>query len=228
MLRKLLKISGYIFTSVVGGLVMITIYNEFNKNKDKDEDVKAEKELPYDNYYHLGLSQEEVSKKETEENIGRGVVEEETPEGKIIMTFDDDNENYVYYGPKSVSYKYLETVARKYVIIFDCKDKYINIFHELYTAWEKVEKQKEQDNNKVEDNKTTGIFASLKSYNNGTKGDIGTEKSKRADSQKKYAVVNEKANRYSCKGSYNDYLESLKEVKPVARDISWETFKQNK
>ena len=230
MLRKLIKISGYIFTSVVGGLVMMSIYQQFKK--DKEENIKTESsEPPYECLFALGMSKEDVIKTETEENIARGVVEEETPQGKIIMTFDNDTNNYLYYGVKSIPYKHLETVARKYVIIFDCKDKYVNIFRELYNAWELVENKKELDKKKEEegdDSKSTSVFASLKTYNSGVKEEVGADKSSKAESQKKYAVVNEKANQYSYKGSCEDYFESLKEKKVTTKNISWAEFKANK
>ena len=230
MLREIFKIGGYIFTSVVGGLVMISIYQQFKK--DKEDDTKIEpSEPPYENFFPLGMSKEAVIKMETEENIARGVVEEETPQGKIIMTFDNDNNIYGYYGAKSVPYKYLETVARKYVIVFDCKEKYINIFRELYNAWEVVEHQKELDKNKEEgeeEDESTSIFASLKGYNSGSKASVGADKSKKAESQKKYAVVNEKSNQYSYKGSCEDYFESLKEKTEITKNVSWAEFKLNK
>jgi hypothetical protein len=50
---------------------------------------------------------------------------EMTPVGNVIMQYNLTKELFVYYSDNMVPFRYLETVARKYVCIFDCKELYI-------------------------------------------------------------------------------------------------------
>ena len=94
----------------------------------------------YEFFYGLGTTKENLT--ETDENIEKQQVEEETPDGKVVLRWEDDT--FIYWTDKQITYKYLETVARKYVILYDCKEKYINIFKELYNlSVEKEEPVKE-------------------------------------------------------------------------------------
>ena len=55
-------------------------------------------------------------------------VRETTPQGDVIMTYDADREMFCYYCDKrSVQFKYLEPVARKYVVEHGCKRLYIDL-----------------------------------------------------------------------------------------------------
>ena len=66
-------------------------------------------------------------------------VRETTPQGDVIMTYDADRAVFCYYCDKrSVQFKYLEPVARKYVIAHDCKRLYIDFREELSNAKDKA------------------------------------------------------------------------------------------
>lgn len=80
--------------------------------------------MQYDKLYPLYLTKNDII--ENELNKENKLVEEETPEGMICMMYDDFTKSFFYWSKKSFSYKYLNTVARKYVILYDCKDKYIH------------------------------------------------------------------------------------------------------
>lgn len=101
----------------------------------------------YDQRYGLNLA----SLPETEENLRRRVVEEVTPDGTVVLGLE--GEVFTYYAPRPVQYKYLETVARKYCIVYDCRERYVNIYRELLKNLPK--KQEEPDQ----------VFATFKSYN---------------------------------------------------------------
>lgn len=64
-------------------------------------------------------------------------VRETTPQGDVIMTYDDSRKLFCYYSDKrTIQFKYLEPVARKYVIEHGCKRLYIDIRKELIKAKE--------------------------------------------------------------------------------------------
>lgn len=55
-------------------------------------------------------------------------VRETTPQGDVIMTYDANRAMFCYYCDKrSVQFKYLEPLARKYVLEHGCKRLYIDI-----------------------------------------------------------------------------------------------------
>jgi hypothetical protein len=55
-------------------------------------------------------------------------VRETTPQGDVIMTYDAGRAMFCYYCDKrSVQFKYLEPLARKYVVEHGCKRLYIDI-----------------------------------------------------------------------------------------------------
>ena len=59
-------------------------------------------------------------------------VRETTPQGDVIMAYDADRRAFCYYSDKrSVQFKYLEPVARKYVVQNGCKRLHIDLRKEL-------------------------------------------------------------------------------------------------
>jgi len=196
---EILTIISVILGGLLGGVVCFVLL-DFETPPARLEDVR----IPYENYYLLGNNKEYVKEFEKEENIDNGIVEEETPDGVVILNYNNDTERFEYWSDKSIRYRYLEVVARKYVIIYDCKDKYVNMFKELLEA---MDKAKEEKNNKKENK--PNVFASLKNYK---KIDDNDEK-----------VVNKKANIYKHMGKLSEYALKKKEVK----NIDFKTFVRN-
>lgn len=84
-----------------------------------------EKEMmQFDKQYPMYLTKKDIIENET--NIENKLVEEETPDGVVSMTYDEFTKSFLYWSKKAVAYKYLETVARKYVIFYECKDVYVD------------------------------------------------------------------------------------------------------
>jgi hypothetical protein len=155
--------------------------------------VPAEpRETPYENLYMFPTGDETATVDESEDLKKIGVVEETTPEGIVRMKFADGI--FLYWSNRAIQYKYLETVARKYVMVYDCREHYINIFEELALAAAKPKQEPVHP----------AIFASFKKYN-----------TKRKQIKHKY-IVNEKSNQYNWKGKISDYDPPIvHEVKPV-------------
>jgi len=154
--------------------------------------------VPFENRYMLGVPFLE----EKEELKELGVVEEETPEGWVRMKWDETR--FLYWSNRPIQYKYLETVGRKYCIVYNCRDNYINIFRELLVAFEKP----------VQEQVHPEVFASFKQYN-----------TKRKQIKDK-VVVNERCNQYVWKGKISEYNKPI--VEPtVIREVSYSDFKKN-
>ncbi len=108
----------------------------------------------YESYYPLNTPKELLQ--ETEDNIKNEQVEEQTPEGNVIMKYNKEDCIFLYWSDKPKMYRYLETVARKYVILYDCKDTYINMYKELIKSLQEKETM------------IQGPYANFKSYNTGS------------------------------------------------------------
>lgn len=149
-------------------------------------------EIPYENLYMFPSNVDEEVPEESEDLKHLGVVEEITPEGAVRMKFEDGI--FLYWAHRAIQYKYLETVARKYVMVYDCRNHYINIFEELAIAAAKPKKEPVHP----------AIFASFKKYN-----------TKRKQIKHNY-IVNEKSNQYNWKGKISEYERPVvAEVKPL-------------
>ena len=182
-----------------------------DEDKDGEEvDNKEEKEVPFENRYFTQY--DELEEKELTEDFVKdltlNVIREETPKGEVLMYYSHEHESFVYYAKtKEIPYKYLETLARRYVIIYDCKKLYIDIRKEYEKG---LNKYKELKENKTSDsvvsgevekneNKKKQLFASFKTYNR--KGEVN------AKQKDKIYILREKANRYSYRGKIEEYKE---------------------
>lgn len=182
---------------------------EEEDEEKEDEEQESEDTEPYEENEDL------VSLKDN-------FIEENTPRGIIYMAYDNSIESYIYYSKtKDIPYKYLETVARKYVIDNKCLNIYVDYKEEYIQGLNKYkqmlqerkellenkikEKEQKQDEDNVE-NKKKNIFANFKSYN---KQDKSTKNN--TDTNTKEYILTENSNHYKYKGNLDDYEKLLKE-----------------
>lgn len=206
-------------------------------DEDIEEEEKKEEEVPFENRYFTQY--DELEEKELTEDFVKdltlNVIREETPKGEVIMYYSHEHESFVYYAKtKEIPYKYLETLARRYVIIYDCKKLYIDIRKEYEKG---LNKYKELKENKTSDsvvsgevekneNKKKQLFASFKTYNR--KGEVN------AKQKDKIYILREKANRYSYRGKIEEYKEEDKnneqecggDGEHVEKKIDFSSFKK--
>ena len=53
---------------------------------------------------------------------------ENTPNGNVIMVYNNNKNGFSYYSDKSINNKYLESVCKKYCILFECIFLFNNVF----------------------------------------------------------------------------------------------------
>ena len=195
-------------------------YEENEDEENEDEEKESEDTEPYE-------ENEDEEKEPYEENedlvsLKDNFIEENTPRGIIYMAYDNSIESYIYYSKtKDIPYKYLETVARKYVIDNKCLNIYVDYKEEYIQGLNKYkqmlqerkellenkikEKEQKQHEDNVE-NKKKNIFANFKSYN---KQDKSTKNN--TDTNTKEYILTENSNHYKYKGNLDDYEKLLKE-----------------
>jgi hypothetical protein len=118
---------------------------------------------------------------------------ENTPLGNVLMFYNHEKLTFDYYSDVTIPYRFLETVARKYVITYNYRPLYIDMDEELKNYEKKMEEDEKEKENKIvqnenendkdkdkdkdnvtneKDNKKKNVFAKFKSYNK----DAGTGK----------------------------------------------------
>ena len=112
-------------------------------------------------------------------------VRETTPQGDVIMSYDAERSLFCYYCDKrTVQFKYLEPLARKYVIAHGCKRLYIDFRKELMKAKDKAAKA-DKAIKEDKDKSTKSVFAQFKKYgssnNNSSSNNSNSNSNKTSD-----------------------------------------------
>lgn len=228
----------YSYPHILNTIHSTRLYNKYVKNvggeeEDKEENEKNEKKKkaqdePYENKYYdlFEMLECEDLEEDTVKGMKNNVLYEMTPKGNVIMYYDFEKESFVYYcDTKDISYLYLETVARKYALTYDCKKIVVDIKKEMENAKQSNTNKSKlstiYENTSSSTKKTTDMFASFKSYNR--KGTGGSK------SMNKSFVLRQNANRYSYSGKVSQYpilkTDDYKIEKPMEK-MDYETFKK--
>ena len=221
----------------------------------KEEEITPRVEVPYpDKYLEKFKSMPFDNESLDVESLKNSIVVEHTPLGNVAMLYDNKREAFVYYSDSVMPYRYLEVVARKYVITFHCKRVFIDMEDEINKAKMKIEAQKnakkleeeqaqqaqaekqKQELELKEEPKKKNVFATFKNYNTNTTKDSSnkptTGNSNATTTDNKNAedlILKENANHYTCDGRYSNFLV-LKKVDKTLVDkrlkMSFADFKK--
>lgn len=162
-------------------------------------------------------------------NFINNCVMDYTPYGNVIMEYNKDEEMFMYYCDKrEIPFKYLETVARKFVINNKCFSIYVDIRDELRPKKmdvEVVEIKEDEKEDGVKNDKMKNVFATFKKKN----GKAGVKQE-----TKKKVIFKECLNKYKWCGRLKDYsifesshLDYARSKKPHAEveELSFADFK---
>lgn len=172
-------------------------------------------------------------------------VMETTPQGNVLMIYDNKKGSFRYYSDNVIPYRYLEVVGRKYVKLFDCRPLYVDMEEELELSeikWEKERIQKEEQNKQKEEQKESNvpekknIYAKFKSYNTDGKNgrvNIGVPPKNSIpitkEQEKEKILLKEKANRYTYEGKLINFTFLQKVERKVVNkkyNLSFADFKK--
>jgi len=159
-------------------------------------------------------------------HLKNNYVMEYTPVGNVLMYYNSVKECFDYYSDSTIPYRYLEVVARKYVLMNNCVSLYFDMEEELAQCVRDHEKNrqkvqmglkqtentnKQEDLNDLKKDLKKSVFAKFKNYNKeGGTGHVNTA----APSKNNISQINvnanannsenvclkERANRYSHQG----------------------------
>jgi hypothetical protein len=161
-----------------------------------------------------------------------------TPVGNIIMRFNNYKKSFEYYSDRSISYKYLEPIARKYVMTYKCKNIFVDMDEEVKKA-NKINELKKNENETNNKNNKNNKKQQTKQQNNPTKQInkpySSTNKNAEMPSSRmgqsisnpindiELAVKN--ANRYTWEGRFADFKIIKSNKKTNRNKISFKDFK---
>jgi hypothetical protein len=251
------------------------LYNELKKKTKQDKDEQEEQEEGEQDFDLQEFQEETKHKiqtlekeievlKKTEindeffyEKAEKGIIEqrleklkhnfvmEKTPLGNVVMYYNGKRETFEYYSDSTIPYRFLEVVARKYVITFQCRPLYVIMEEELKKYEKKIEIQKEKQMQQSLSQKSQQIkkpiFAKFKSYNKEAgsgrvnkapppKNSIPNNKSKNSNNNNNENIIlKENANRYTYEGRFSNFSPLQKiERKQVDKKyaISFSDFKK--
>lgn len=197
-------------TIKVGGRLMpLTIFKTFTRNMRKRMVRKADTApvvkrvtVPADKFDWEGSYVNDM--------VPVGTSRDPADGKNVVMRYHPETESFWWYCDNpSVQYKYLDTVARKYVCDFNRVDVFVDIRDELKKA--EVENRKKDESARAEDGDASEssivhesdmnkkkVYAKFKRYN---------KKASRADPSTggRLVILKAKSNRYTYKGKIDEY-----------------------
>ena len=160
------NVAATVAATVAAATVSVLVYRAYKRVKKPDPPVQLHKE-PFENKYFKEYD-ELPDDPEAPVPGTHARVRETTPQGDVIMMYDADRAAFCYYCDKrSVQFKYLESVARKYVITHGCKRLCIDIRKANTLTAAKPNPNANSNPNpnpNPNPNKTASIFAQFKKY----------------------------------------------------------------
>ena len=151
-------------------------YQTCKLHNEKQKRLKEEQEAAFENRYFKEYDQMNDDP-DAPVPSANSHVRETTPQGDVIMTYDVERELFCYYcNKRTVQFKYLEPVARKYVIEHGCKRLYIDFRKEMSKANERASNPTANpaaNPAAASPIAPPPVFAQLKKYSTGNNGNNG-------------------------------------------------------
>ena len=228
--------------------------NEYDTKDDSEDEQEEEEQSLYDKicFYeqkYLDEFHELEDRQLSDEELNKltdKFVEDETPSGKVIMLYNKETESFWYYcDTKTLTYRTLDTIARLFAIEYNCKQICVDYKKEWDKGKESAMAQKEDDEKSIpedslsddeddceEEEQEKSVFAQFKAYNiiKNRSEEGSKNNSKNNSTNKRYYIYTEKANRFSYKGLYEEYVDPCKptEIIDSKKKLSFLQFKKLK
>jgi len=94
------------------------------KLKEKEKEKEKKTEVKYEDKYWDKFNNLKNSICPMDQ-LSQRFIMDYTPNGNVIMKYNPMRETFEYYSDKTMTFAFLETVARRYVITFECPYLYI-------------------------------------------------------------------------------------------------------
>jgi hypothetical protein len=199
--------------------------------------------------FDLKINETELKSKAREELINKKLdkfinnyVSDHTPLGNIFMRYNNDKKSFEYFSNNTIPYRYLEPVARKYVITYWCKPIFVDMEEELKKSESNPEMNKTKAQIKMKQLASlnaTHIITSKdsKQRNNGNIINTQTQRQMKAklvetnnnSNNDESHLLKERANRYTWEGrltQFNPLKKVPRKLLEKRLNMSYAEFKQ--
>ena len=226
LLGSVVSLSGWFIAQGVSDIYYKYLKNQVQAGAGTATEADAPKEeLRYERKYLTELEQlEERVLSDTELNeLKNKIVRENTPDGEIIMFYNNNTKSYFYYTDiRNVSYKILDAVARCYAVTYNVKQVCVN----YKEVWEKakleaLQQQEKDKEEKAEETKVKSVFADFKDYNRKTHSHASIKR-------RRYRITTDESNSFKYCGKIEDYKtpEEKEENQRTEKNLSFSEFKK--
>ena len=205
-------------------------YDNEKEQKEHIKEILQEVEKLKKEYENLSFKEEDIRKdirqkiiQKKLEKLKNCFIFEKTPLGNVAMFYNEKRETFEYFSDSTIPYRFLEVVARKYVVSFHCRPLYVIMEEELkkyekkveekLVEEKKVEEQQKQNNLITNHVPKKNVFAKFKSYNK----EAGSGRVNKAPPPKNSiprstqenanvkVILKENANRYTYEGRFSNF-----------------------
>ena len=171
--------------AVLATVLGYNAYNVYNAYKTKriERQQSQVQDPPFENKYFQEYD-ELADDPDAPVPAPHSHVRETTPQGDVIMSYDAERSLFCYYCDKrTVQFKYLEPLARKYVIAHGCKRLYIDFRKELMKAKDKAAKADKavKADKEDKDKSSNSVFVQFKKYGNSSNNSSSNSSNKTSD-----------------------------------------------
>lgn len=210
-----LPATGFLASWIVGTFIHNNVTQNYESD-DSDDDSEDDEEVLYENEYPL----DEAKNDNKDMDYKLCYITEMTPDGNVFMRYNDVDERYDFWSnKKAITYKYLETVARKFVTDFRCVELYINRQKDIDDQVQEEKEAKEREKMVKEDKKEESesdsdddVFAKLKPVARKVNKKTGMKAAKRA-------------NRYRYQGNGVEFINQMKKKMEEKKKVGFSDWK---
>tara|TARA_B110000008_G_scaffold278167_1_gene321186 strand:+ start:1095 stop:1748 length:654 start_codon:yes stop_codon:yes gene_type:complete len=196
-----LSIGSVLGNVVIAKYIYLPWVKKLKDNEEKEIKTPYEELIPFKDVYDCDIDLDSISKER--------YITSETPEGYVFMRYNLDEEGFEYWcNNKNIKFKYLETVARKYISTYLCKGIYKD--RNVEEESEKEEDKPEKEEEEVEDVFVKPKKSTIKNNN-------------------KRIVSNVVSNKYIYKGDVNDltiFKQNIEKEDDKKKKLSFSDYKR--
>lgn len=218
---------------------IVEMERKFLEKKKKEEKEKERmKQLGiYYNDYIVKYKTEDMLTKDGDFNESC-YIQEYTPDGGVILKYNVKSDVFWYWSDGMIRYRILDTVARKFCTVFQCRNIYMDIEKEKEEKKneneneneneEEKEKEKEEKEKEVKQEEEEEDDSFLFIDSKRVKDVNNRENNKPIEEEKNTLSLSNKKIYFIRKGSVRDFSDTLKQAThvPTEKQLSYEDFKQ--
>jgi hypothetical protein len=192
-----LGVIGFILSSIYVSKYVYKPMKYIEDEPEKEEEIKYEEQYDIDEIEDISGNPSETV-----------YISDMTPDGIAFMRYNKYKEGFEYWAEKSIKYDYLETICRKFVKFYRCKNMYIDRKRLLREKKERAEEKRKKEEELKEMEKEDFVKLNENDDDDDVFAKLKTNVDKRYESKSKKDKANEtvvdQANKFIYMGKLNE------------------------